>query len=433
MLAIHPNARTTPPCAPRSPARASTPVLSWPSATASPPRRSWRGRRRGPEDCRDRSSRPHKLPWKASEEERAVVRERRAMGFPLDELTFRSAISCRTSTATTSTASSARGPEPPAGPRDAREGRGQVQGVRARLRPPGREAPCPSCAPPTASGAGATCSWPSIAARARSTWRSRTTRARPAPPRLREAAAAFPFRVTHVLTDRGSCFTAEGFEKACREHGASSTARPGPARRARTAWPSASTAGSSARCSASRRPATAIRAAAGGLQRGLRRPPAARPGRPLARAGRPRAPGAGHEPRQPRLLPNASILASCSRRCSWSNVPRTSAARQLSTSRRYAGGRPSRPLATLGKPTHQPSRSTRTTSSQDHTGRPIGRFRPRACSRGRWRGCGRRPGRGRLAARRPQQAVDGLARLDPRVLVDHSVHRAGEQEPARAR
>src|SRR3712207_6318596 len=34
---------------------------------------------------------------------------------------------------------------------------------------------------------------------------------------LREALAAFPFRVTRVLTDRGSCFTAEGFEKACRE------------------------------------------------------------------------------------------------------------------------------------------------------------------------------------------------------------------------
>jgi transposase InsO family protein len=36
---------------------------------------------------------------------------------------------------------------------------------------------------------------------------------------LREALAAFPFRVTHVLTDRGSCFTAEGFGKACRELG----------------------------------------------------------------------------------------------------------------------------------------------------------------------------------------------------------------------
>ena len=36
---------------------------------------------------------------------------------------------------------------------------------------------------------------------------------------LAEALAAFPFRVTRVLTDRGSCFTAEGFEAACRKQG----------------------------------------------------------------------------------------------------------------------------------------------------------------------------------------------------------------------
>src|SRR4051794_6761069 len=49
--------------------------------------REWR--KRGAADCRDRSSRPHKLPWKASEEERAVVCAlRRATGFPLDDLTF---------------------------------------------------------------------------------------------------------------------------------------------------------------------------------------------------------------------------------------------------------------------------------------------------------------------------------------------------------
>ncbi len=36
---------------------------------------------------------------------------------------------------------------------------------------------------------------------------------------LEEALAAFPFRVTRILTGRGSCFTAEGFEKACRRHG----------------------------------------------------------------------------------------------------------------------------------------------------------------------------------------------------------------------
>ncbi len=36
---------------------------------------------------------------------------------------------------------------------------------------------------------------------------------------LREAAAAFPFRLTHVLTDNGSCFTPR-FARACAELGA---------------------------------------------------------------------------------------------------------------------------------------------------------------------------------------------------------------------
>ena len=36
---------------------------------------------------------------------------------------------------------------------------------------------------------------------------------------LDEALAALPFRVTHVLTDRGSCFTADAFEHACERHG----------------------------------------------------------------------------------------------------------------------------------------------------------------------------------------------------------------------
>jgi transposase len=49
--------------------------------------RKWR--KRGSADCQDRSSRPHKLPWKASQEERAIVCAlRRATGFPLDDLTF---------------------------------------------------------------------------------------------------------------------------------------------------------------------------------------------------------------------------------------------------------------------------------------------------------------------------------------------------------
>jgi transposase InsO family protein len=36
---------------------------------------------------------------------------------------------------------------------------------------------------------------------------------------LEEALAALPFRITHVLTDRGSCFTADAFEHACEQHG----------------------------------------------------------------------------------------------------------------------------------------------------------------------------------------------------------------------
>jgi hypothetical protein len=36
---------------------------------------------------------------------------------------------------------------------------------------------------------------------------------------LREAAASFPFRLTHVLTDNGSCFT-PAFERACAQLGA---------------------------------------------------------------------------------------------------------------------------------------------------------------------------------------------------------------------
>jgi transposase InsO family protein len=34
---------------------------------------------------------------------------------------------------------------------------------------------------------------------------------------LKQAISAFPFKVTHILTDRGSCFTADGFEEACRK------------------------------------------------------------------------------------------------------------------------------------------------------------------------------------------------------------------------
>ena len=46
-------------------------------------------RKRGPDDCLDHSARPHQLPWKATDEERAVVCAlRRSTNFALYDLTF---------------------------------------------------------------------------------------------------------------------------------------------------------------------------------------------------------------------------------------------------------------------------------------------------------------------------------------------------------
>ncbi|WP_074078467.1 DDE-type integrase/transposase/recombinase [Microvirga massiliensis] len=64
---------------------------------------------------------------------------------------------------------------------------------------------------------------------------------------VRKALVAFPFTVTHVLTDRGSCFTADGFERTCRklkvQHRMAKPTRPRP-----IALSSASTDAGRARC-----------------------------------------------------------------------------------------------------------------------------------------------------------------------------------------
>ena len=88
MPSIHPRARTTPALRAEI-ARSPEPsgVLARRYGVSTKTIRKWR--KRGPEDCQDRSSRPHKLPWKATEEERAIVCAlRRATGFALDDLTF---------------------------------------------------------------------------------------------------------------------------------------------------------------------------------------------------------------------------------------------------------------------------------------------------------------------------------------------------------
>ena len=84
MLQIHPNARTTPVTRAEI-ARSGEPsgVLARRYGVSTETIRKWR--KRGASDCLDRSARPHRLPWKASEEERAIVCGlRRATNFALD-------------------------------------------------------------------------------------------------------------------------------------------------------------------------------------------------------------------------------------------------------------------------------------------------------------------------------------------------------------
>ena len=88
MLHIHPNARTTPTVRIEI-ARSTEPsgtVARRYGISAETVRKC---RKRGAADCLDHSARPHRLPWKATDEERAVVCAlRQATNFALDDLTF---------------------------------------------------------------------------------------------------------------------------------------------------------------------------------------------------------------------------------------------------------------------------------------------------------------------------------------------------------
>src|SRR5215212_6649152 len=88
MLQIHPNARTTPAVrAEIARSGEASGVLAKRFGVSTETVRKWR--KRGPEDCLDRSAKPHRLPWKATDEERAVVCAlRRSTNFTLDDLTF---------------------------------------------------------------------------------------------------------------------------------------------------------------------------------------------------------------------------------------------------------------------------------------------------------------------------------------------------------
>ncbi len=88
MLANYPQAHTTPAVrAEIARSNASSGVLANRYGVSTETIRKWR--KRGPDACLDRSARPHKLPWRASHEERAIVCAlRRSTGFLRDVLTF---------------------------------------------------------------------------------------------------------------------------------------------------------------------------------------------------------------------------------------------------------------------------------------------------------------------------------------------------------
>jgi transposase InsO family protein/transposase-like protein len=220
MLSIHPNARTTP--AVRAEIARSTErsgLLAQRYGVSTETIRKWR--RRGPKDCLDHSARPHKLPWKASAEERAVVCElRKATGFPLDDLTFvvqhflphldRDNVYRILKAEGLSRRPPAERPEKKVGAfKDHELGFVHVDIKRLpKLR--------------TADGE-VKKRYLHVAIDRRSRWvhlavQDDETEAS-ATAFLKEALAAFPFQVTHLLTDRGSCFTADRFEDVCRELG----------------------------------------------------------------------------------------------------------------------------------------------------------------------------------------------------------------------
>jgi transposase InsO family protein len=220
MLSIHPNARTTPAVrAEIARSHESSGVLARRYGVSTETIRKWR--KRGPADCQDRSARPHTLPWKASEEERAIVCAlRRSTGFPLDDLTFVVAHFL------------------PHLNRDAVYRILKAEGLN-RLPPADRTRKPHGIfkeyevgfvhldvkhLPKLRDREGVTrkrylyvaidraSRFVHLAVKDDETTASAVAF-------LGEALAALPFQVTHVLTDRGSCFTADAFEHACRRHG----------------------------------------------------------------------------------------------------------------------------------------------------------------------------------------------------------------------
>lgn len=222
MLQIHPNARTTPVTRAEI-ARSGEPtgLLAQRYGVSTETIRKWR--KRGAEDCLDHSAKPHRLPWKATEEERAIVcAVRRATNFPLDDLTFVvSHFLPHLNRDSIWRILKAEGLNRRAKPVAERPTKGQgtfkdydlgfihidikhlpkLQTADGERRKRFLYVAIDRCSRSV-----------HLAVKDDETERSAIAF-------LREAAATFPFRFTHVLTDNGSCFT-PAFAKTCADLGA---------------------------------------------------------------------------------------------------------------------------------------------------------------------------------------------------------------------
>ena len=222
MLQIHPNAPTTPVTRAEI-ARSTEPsgTLAKRYGVSAETIRKWR--KRGTSECQDRSARPHRLPWKATDEERAVVCAlRQSTNFPLDDLTFvvtHFLPHLNRDSIWRILRSEGLSRRPP--PVSAQPVRGQgvfrdydLGFIHIDIKH------LPKLQ--TADGERRKrYLYVAIDRRSRSVHLAvkDDETERSAVAFLQEAAAAFPFRITHVLTDNGSCFTS-AFEKACARLGA---------------------------------------------------------------------------------------------------------------------------------------------------------------------------------------------------------------------
>jgi transposase InsO family protein len=179
--------------------------------------RKWR--RRGEQAIQDRSSRPNRLAWRMTEEERAIIcAVRRATGFALDDLTFvlrHFLPHLNRDNIYRVLKAEGLNRRPPKAVEQPRKGQGRFKDcdlgfvhIDVKHLPKLR----------TADG--------EIRKRFLYVAIDRCSRfvhlavydaenAANAIAFLKEARKGFPFRITHVLTDRGSCFTADDFELAC--------------------------------------------------------------------------------------------------------------------------------------------------------------------------------------------------------------------------